>query len=407
VAAHVDARVASWADAVVDPPSYAAHQRHVLGMELHLRGEYRGAITQFLAASTPDSGFTIPLLWAIQASCNLDEYDQAAAIHAELAARRTRLAPAEQLICDYYGVLLAGDRGAALRLLKRVAEMVPDSEVHSQLGRDAITCNQPRLAVAALERMDPELGWIPAWTPHWRRLTEAYHLLGEHTRERDAARRGRQQHPEAVSTLLYLARASAALGDVPAVHTTLDEAAALASDPFATAGDAMFVAAQELRTHGHADGATAVMQRAISWQRERCSRLPVAFADRMLLARMLYEIGSWSEVSQLITELTCERSDDVDLIGFAGALGARTGHASAAEDGLATLRRVTGAFRFGRHLIWAARIAALLGKHDDALNHLRGAFARGAPYGVDLHTDIDLQPLANDPRFRELLRPKG
>jgi tetratricopeptide (TPR) repeat protein len=407
VAAHVDARVASWADAVVDPPSYAAHQRHVLGMELHLRGEYRGAITQFLAASTPDSGFTIPLLWAIQASCNLDEYDQAAAIHAELAVRRTRLAPAEQLICDYYGVLLAGDRGAALRLVKRVAEMVPDSEVHSQLGRDAITCNQPRLAVAALECMDPEVGWIPAWTPHWRRLTEAYHLLGEHMHERDAARRGRQQHPEAVSTLLYLARASAALGDVPAVHTTLDEAAALASDPFATAGDAMFVAAQELRTHGHADGATAVMQRAISWQRERCSRLPVAFADRMLLARMFYEIGSWSEVSQLVTELTCERGDDVDLIGFAGALGARTGNASAAEDGLATLRRVTGSFRFGRHLIWAARIAALLGKHDDALNHLRGAFARGAPYGVDLHTDIDLQPLANDPRFRELLRPKG
>jgi len=200
VAAHVDARVASWADAVVDPPSYAAHQRHVLGMELHLRGEYRGAITQFLAAATPDSGFTIPLLWAIQASCNLDEYEQASAIHAEIAARRTRLAPAEQLICDYYGVLLAGDRGAALRLVRRVAEMVPDSDVHSQLGRDAITCNQPRLAVAALERMDPELGWVPAWTPYWRRLTEAYHLLGEHTQERDAARRGRQQHPEAVST---------------------------------------------------------------------------------------------------------------------------------------------------------------------------------------------------------------
>src|SRR4029450_8335598 len=157
----------------------------------------------------------------------------------------------------------------------------------------------------------------------------------------------------------------------------------------------------------HADDATAVMQRAISWQRERSSRLPATFADRMLLARMFYEIGSWGEASQLIRELTLERRDDVDLIGFAGALAARTGNTSAAEDDLAALRRITGAFRFGRHLIWAGRIAALLGQHDDALHHLRGAFARGASYGIHLHTDIDLQPLANDSRFRELLRPKG
>ena len=74
---------------------------------------------------------------------------------------------------------------------------------------------------------------------------------------------------------------------------------------------------------------------------------------------------------------------------------------------LAALRRITGGFHFGRHLIWAARIATLLNRHDDAMHHLRGAFARGAPYGIDLHTDIDLQPLANDSRFRELLRPKG
>jgi hypothetical protein len=38
---------------------------------------------------------------------------------------------------------------------------------------------------------------------------------------------------------------------------------------------------------------------------------------------------------------------------------------------------------------------------------MRGAFARGYPYGVELHTDFDLMTLARDERFRELLRPKG
>jgi hypothetical protein len=57
--------------------------------------------------------------------------------------------------------------------------------------------------------------------------------------------------------------------------------------------------------------------------------------------------------------------------------------------------------------MWGARIAAVLGERDDALSMMRGAFARGYPYGVELHTDFDLMTLARDERFRELLRPKG
>ena len=231
IAGHLEPLVASWARVVTEPPNLDAHRAHLLAMELHLRGQYRTAITHFLRAANPESGFTVPLLWAIQASCNLEEFEQAAAIHEELLPHRSRLSPAEQLACDYFGASLTGDRGSALRLMRRVAELVPNSEVLAQLGRAAVLFNHPRYAVEVLEHLDPEAGWMPSWTPYWQRLTEAYHLLGDHRRESAAAQRSRRQHPESVAALLYEARAFAALGDVDATRLTVDEALGRGSIP--------------------------------------------------------------------------------------------------------------------------------------------------------------------------------
>jgi len=407
VAGHLDPRVASWADAVSEPPSLEAHQSHRLGMELHLRGEYRPAIPHFLRAAKPDEGFVVPMIWAMQASCNLEEYEQAAAIHEELSAARSRLSPVEQLGCDYYGAWLAGDRGAAHRILRRVADLLPDTEVLSQLGRDALFLNHPRFAVETLERVDPERGWMPSWSPYWRRLTEAYHMLADHQRELAAARRGRSQHPESVGALLYETRALAALGDVDAVRRSVDEALALGDDRFTTVGELMFVAAQELRTHGRAVDSHQMLERAITWQTGRCAAEQTSFTDRLLLVRMHHEAGQWRDAAAMLHELERDHAGDDAVRGAAGTLAARSGDGPVARVALAALRARTGRFHFGRHLMWGARIAAALGDRDNALSMLRGAFARGYPHGVELHTDFDLMALQGDERFRELLRPKG
>lgn len=407
VAGHVDPNVASWADAVSEPPSLDAHHAHLLGMELHLRGEFRAAIPHFLRAANVEAGFTIPLLWAMQASCNLEEHEQAAVIHEALATARSRLSPAERLGCDYFGAVLMGDRGSAYRTLKTVSQMLPNSEVLAQLGREAIFFNHPRHAAEVLEQLDPEKGWMPSWTPYWRRLTEAYHMLGDHARESDAARRGRHQHPEAVSTLVYEIRAKAALGDVDGVHRAADEAVAMAADRFATAGEVLFTGSQELRAHGHSPASVALLDRAIAWQREQAAEAQSAFAQRLLLARMHYEAGQFETAEQLLQGLREERPGDIEVLGIHGALAARTGDVTAARAMLAALRSRTGRYLYGRHLVCGARIAAVLGDGDDAVGLLRGAFARGYSYGVELHADVDLMLLSGDARYVELLRPKG
>ena len=407
VASHVDPSVSSWAGAVAEPPSLDAHHAHRMGMELHLRGEYRAAIPHFLRAASPDTGFTIPLLWAMQASCNLEEHEQAAAIHEALLAVRSRLSPAERLGCDYFGAVLAGDRGAAYRTLKTIAQLLPDSEVLAQLGREAIFFNHPLHAVEVLERLDPERGWMPSWTPYWRRLTEAYHMLGDHAREADAARRGRHQHPEAVSTLVYEIRAMAALGDIGGVHRAADEAVAMAADRFATAGEVLFAGSQELRAHRHPAEGAALLNRALTWQREHAAETPAASRELLLLARMHYEAGEWDDAEAALREPAVECPNDIDILGVRGGIAAHTGDRVAARAMVGALRSRGGRYLYGRHLVAGARIAAVLQERDDAISMLRGAFARGYSYGVDLHSDIDLMLLSGDARFAELLRPKG
>ena len=232
-------------------------------------------------------------------------------------------------------------------------------------------------------------------------------MLGDHARESDAARRGRHQHPEAVSTLVYEIRAKAALGDISAVLRAADEAVAMTSDRFANAGEVLFTGSQELRAHGHAAASGALLERAISWQREHAAETLPAFRDHMMLGRMCYEGGQWDDALDILGRLCEERPDDIDILGARGTLAARTGDGSGARAALGALRARTGRYLYGRHLVWGARIAAVLKEPDDAISLLRGAFARGYAHGVDLHTDIDLTLLSGDARYAELLRPKG
>ena len=74
---------------------------------------------------------------------------------------------------------------------------------------------------------------------------------------------------------------------------------------------------------------------------------------------------------------------------------------------MAALQSKKGRFRFGLQFVCSARVLAVLGDAEQATSALRGAFARGHSYGIDLHTDIDLALLVGQPSFRELLRPKG
>jgi len=61
----------------------------------------------------------------------------------------------------------------------------------------------------------------------------------------------------------------------------------------------------------------------------------------------------------------------------------------------------------GYHIYCRARIAAILGEQQQAVELLREAIAQGRVYGLGFHTNIDLEGLRDYPPFIELMRPKG
>src|SRR2546430_16857189 len=90
--------------------------------------------------------------------------------------------------------------GYALR--KRPTHALPSSELMwEQLARDALDFDRPREAVTILERLHPDSGALDGRAGYYNWLTNAYHLLGQHDRELEAAQPARRRFPTNLATL--------------------------------------------------------------------------------------------------------------------------------------------------------------------------------------------------------------
>src|SRR5256886_3703568 len=95
-----------------------------------------------------------------------------------------------------------GDLAAAYALGRALTEAVPHSELMwEQFARDALDFDRPREAVTILERLHPDSGALDGRAGYYNWLTNAYHLLGEHDRELEAAQRAQRRFPRNLATL--------------------------------------------------------------------------------------------------------------------------------------------------------------------------------------------------------------
>ena len=90
-----------------------------------------------------------------------------------------------------------------------------------------------------------------------------------------------------------------------------------------------------------------------------------------------------------------------------GVMAARVGDRKTAASCDAQLAAIDRPNVKGAALAWRAYIAAQLGEKDRAVEFLRDAFAKGAPFDRYLHRYVYVEPLQGYPPFEELLKPKG
>jgi DNA-binding winged helix-turn-helix (wHTH) protein/tetratricopeptide (TPR) repeat protein len=388
------------------PPLLDAYLEYRAGAELFDR-DYPRAIGHLQRALTISPDFFLGRILLVMAYDNLADRENTMAQMAQIANRADRLTTAERLLFEYLRESLARRPADAIRALQHLEQLAPHSWlVNYSLQMEALVLNRPRLAVEAFDRLPLHERYL-RWNA-WRlaALARALHHLGQHERELEAARRAKAYEPGKMYYVAIETAALAGLGRVEEIHRVIDETMSVAPR-HGTHGEVMQSAAEELRVHGHRAASLQVAGRAIVWFRARPESVASTEAHRAALARALYLAERWDEAKTAFEGLAAEQPSSVEYAGYLGAIAARQRRSNEARQASDTLHNRASRELFGRHTYWRARIAALLGEHQRAVELLREAVGQGLHLGQQIHRTPDFDQLADFGPFAELVAPRN
>ncbi len=391
------------------PPTYEAYQEYMLGFdEFHTRNNWAKAIEHFSRAYTIDTTFFEPLVESTIAYYNLGRLAEEDSLAQFLNIRRTRLALPQILAVDIWRTLLLGNQAKALDDSRKLAKLAPGSHASYGWGYQALHFNRPQEAIEAFKTVNPRIGWAQFWVPYWPMVAAAYHALGDHERELDAAIEGRKQFPTHIRTVNAEIMALAALGRVDEIRKLIEESKSLysTSAPFlGTPGGTARIAAVELNAHGYKDDAATMYDQSIQWYESR----PKDEEKRLRfgLAVTLYNAHHWDKAKNIFKQLEKEFPDNFNYRGYLGQIAARQGDRQTALEVSDWLKNLKTPYLLGGNTFLRARILAILGEKDQAVSLLKEAVLQGYEFDSSIHTDPDFESLWDYPPFIEFIKPKG
>jgi serine/threonine protein kinase len=390
------------------PPSYEAYQEFVSGMS-SFGTNYAQAIGHLEKAIELDPAFMPAYQWLASSYRNMGRWDKAVSILSFMDQNRDKLTPEGAGMLDYLTAQSQGKHEEVLRALHQLQRLAPREVLFTfTVAANEIGINKPRLALDLFEKVEIPESWLNIapgtwWFSNWCR---AHHFLGNYKKELEVVRRARKYFPDALTLMAIEARALAAGGKIEEVKKVADESL-LSRSSLGTAGGVILAAARELRVRGYEEAFKDMAGRAVEWYRGRTAGKEATEQQRIGLARALYVSEQWEEAGALVEKLRSEKPDDIDYLGYGGALAARTGRKEEALRISEELKKIDRPFTFGEQTYWRARIAALLGMKEEAVELLRQSFAQGRNYDIDLTQEADFDLLRDFAPFRELMKPKG
>ena len=316
------------------PPTYDAYRAFEQGSLRFQAQDYAGAIPLLKRAHELDTTFMVPLLTLVSALWNEGEFDNIGGVLAVLRANEAVLSPYQRLQVEEYEALSRSDFHQAYDALTRAAKLVPDSRAGYNVALLALSLDRPAEALAALESLEPEWGALGNWSSYWSQLAHALHQLGEHGREREAARTLTRRFPDRRVGLALEVRALAAMGDTAEIDRLLAAAEALPTSTYWSQGAAMVTAGEELMAHGHAAAGERYLRRAVTWLQSQLQLDPTQRGHRYWLGSAWYSLGQWKEASKVFDALEREFPDRREYRSLATISRARVeGRSTAAELG--------------------------------------------------------------------------
>ncbi len=383
------------------PPTIEAFREHRLGYQAFDRGDFAEAYRHHMAAYALD---TTLVRAAVAAAFATGDYQLKDSLARFATERRHLLSRRGQLDLDILSALLTRDHEGALRAIRELARLEGNGLNSVLEAWFAMRVNLPGEGLAATERYDPDLEWRRAESHYyWRYRAEALHMLGRFQDELTEACTGRQRFPSRLDLLIAEVRALAALGRGEEISDRLHEARSLPSYHDSVA----VVAAVELRAHGYIAASKEAFSRATGWLEEGVRENGDDTWNRLYLARALYGLEQWHAANAVAEALLADQPDNVLALRLLGLTYARLGDSIAVGEAVDRLSGMAQPFGAGDHLYQMASIAAVLGRHDEAMRLLYQAFREGLPHGLRLHQDMDLESLRTREDFQALVTPRG
>jgi len=401
VAAARDERVATLPDVTRHPPSFSAYQAFDRGLDRFLDQQYSESLREFRDAFARDTTFTVALLQGARAAWNSGNFAVAETLVVRARAQDRDLGTYHESSLRFIEALLQGDGRAARAAVERAAEIAPNSRAGFDRAAAFLNAGMARAAEQQLRQMDPDRGEMRGWSSYWTQLAHAAYLLGAHDRELNAAREMARRHPDRRVALVLEARALAAALDTRRLDSALVAWESLPANVYWSQGAAMVVASEELLRRERDDEGRRYAERAVAWLTNRLVATPNDRAHRYWLGCALYDLSRFEEARPYFESLATEFPERLQYRGLAATVAARRGDRAAAERwlGYAAPRDE------GEHLAFRARIAAVMGDHEEAITLLTTAVDRGIEGFPWLPGSAfrDLLPLMQDPRARALL----
>jgi serine/threonine protein kinase/tetratricopeptide (TPR) repeat protein len=389
------------------PPTYEAYREYISGFELFLTDDSE-ALRHMERAAELDPEFATPVAFILFLRRVRGDWDEVEAVMQRAEGMRHLLTPLGRDYLDGESAWVLHRYADALQAFRSARQRAPrDPMINHWLGITGISANRPEEVAASFGSFAEQ-----PWGDHplgatWISLHgDALHLLGRYEGELEEARRGREQSGESADIRSSEVSALAALGRVDELDRALREIEAAGLRSW-TAGEALLLAAAELRAHGHRDESLQIADRAVAWYRGRTPQESAMEVWRRGLAEALAWAEQWRDARPLYDQLVAGGSPEIGDLGMLGVAAARAGDRDIAVRVAGELEHLDRKWLFGVHAWHRAGIAASLGEKEKAVELLREAFAQGQPYGAYLHRSLALETLHGFAPFEDLIRPKG
>jgi DNA-binding SARP family transcriptional activator len=401
LASFVDPRLSSWARVTSKPPSYNAYREFVTGQSIW-GSDHRQALSHFLRASELDSTFYAARVEAAILHRLLGECERTESIARELAPKRARLAPYEHHVLDAQVAQCTGDWEGAYREARAVSDLRPGSAfLEYSLALQAMQLGRFGEAKALLDHHTLEQGVAEVGPNYGIVYAQLVSVAGDRDRGINVVRWVRARYPTYARAWGLEITLVARAGRAAETERLIDTMTAQPLVPSSAVIFSLRRTAASLAVEGDTAAAHRTLTRALAvLDRDDRKRAPRTALDR---AQLLYDMGQLAEAKALLATLVARDSTDVDARGHLGLIAARRADTAAAVAVDKWLETARPPYVFTRTL-YRARIAALLGEHERALELLGSALDEAGRFLVPGYREYpEFACLREDDRFEQLM----